>query len=63
MWDSVDMAFAGVAVFGIASFLLALRAGKAAARPTATDHQQLVRTLDRIEAELRTARQLSRTAH
>jgi hypothetical protein len=61
MWGSFEMATAAVVVWGIAMFWLGLRAEKAARGAAGTDSQRLARTLDRIEAELRTARELSRS--
>ena len=65
MWTSFLVAMGGVVAVGLLGFVVAWQAGKAAtaaARRERPDTGQLERSLERIEEEIRHARELARAS-
>lgn len=61
MWNSFDLAIAGVLALGVVGFIVAWQAGKAASSAAAPQADQLQQSLDRLRQEIRNAQELARS--
>lgn len=61
MWNSFDLAIAGVLALGVVGFIVAWQAGKAARSAAAPQADQLQQSLDRLRQEIRNAQELARS--